>query len=585
MGRDDRRNTERDQAVIAIQNGIGGGHSGATTECLAPVEAQFRRRPIYLITCRTCDMRACGSLLLFRFSVGEVAASRSHSASSPFGSTLHREHRQSKHCHSNHCFGGVPWYSSGMATRKFIGRERELQKLDSLLKRVRRTGDGAFLSVRGRRQVGKSRLFEEFLRQSGAKSVFYTASQQSAEEELDAFRIAVAGSETDAAQVASAGSLGSWEAALTLLAGEATTSSPVIVIIDEFPYLAETLPAIEGVLQKTWDRTLEGRPVFLVLLGSDISMMEQLNTYGRPLYNRPEEMVLSPMSPKEIGEMLSLGAVETLEAYLVLGGFPRLASRWDHGDTLWKFMKREMNDPESSLIVLGERMLNAEFPADLRAREIIRAIGSGERTHKGILAKSGLKQTALDDSLKILVEDKRVVVKTRPYSSERRTKLSNYYVADPYLRFWLRFIEGAIPTLERGRPDLVIASIKESWVDYQGRAIEPIIQRGIERLLPDPRFGKAQFVGSFWTRDNQIEVDLVGGRGQEQAEVVEFVGSIKWRGNKPFSRKDLTALADHRAVVPGSDSDTRLIAVSRTGFDASGLDVELTADDIVAAFG
>ncbi|HZT17064.1 MAG TPA: ATP-binding protein [Gaiellaceae bacterium] len=471
-----------------------------------------------------------------------------------------------------------------MATRRFIGRDRELDKLDSFLRRVKRTGEGAFLSVRGRRQVGKSRLFEEFLGRSGAKSVFYTASQQSADEELEAFRVAVAESNTRAADLAKAGSLGSWEAAFALLASEATKASPVIIIIDEFPYLAESLPAIEAILQKVWDRTLEGQPVFLVLLGSDISMMEKLNTYGRPLYNRAEEMLLAPMSPKEIGEMLSLGAVETLESYLVLGGFPRLATRWERDDTLWKFLKRELQDPESSLVVLGERMLNAEFPSDLRAREIIRAIGSGERTHKGILTKSGVPQKALDEALKTLVEDKRVVVKASPYSAERRTKVPNYYVADPYLRFWLRFIESAIPTLERGRSDLVLASIKNSWLDYQGKAIEPVVQRGVECLLPDPRFGEAHFVGSFWTRDSQQEVDLVGGRERDEAGIVEFVGSIKWRDNKPFSRKDVAALHDHRGVVPGATSDTRLIAVSRTGFDAAGLDVELTAEDIIAAY-
>lgn len=471
-----------------------------------------------------------------------------------------------------------------MATRKFIGRERELEKLDGFLRRVRRTGEGVFLSLRGRRQVGKSRLIEEFLRQSGAKAVFYTASQKEPDEELEAFRVAVAASNTNTAAVAQAGSLGSWEAALALLAGEATKSSPVIVIIDEFPYLVESLPATEGILQTVWDRTLEGKPVFLLLLGSDISMMESLNTYGRPLYGRTEEIVLSPMSPKEIGDMLSLDAVQTLETYLILGGFPRLAARWDSGDDLWKFLKRELQHTESPVVVLGERMLNAEFPSDLKAREIVRAIGSGERTHSGIQTKTGISAKTLGEALKGLVDDKRVVVKKLPYSSELRTKATHYYVGDPYLRFWLHFIEDAIPTLERGRGDLVFTGIKKSWLDYQGQAIEPIIQRGIERLLPDERFGNAAFVGSFWTRDSSVEIDLVGGDARDRASEIAFVGSIKWRDNRPFGRKDLADLVQHRADVPGANGETRLVGVSRSDFDVSGLDVELNADDIISAY-
>lgn len=471
-----------------------------------------------------------------------------------------------------------------MTTRKFIGRERELEKLDGLLRRVRRSGDGAFLSLRGRRQVGKSRLIEEFLQRSGTKAVFYTASQKNAGEELEAFRVAVAASNTNTAAVAQAGSLGSWEAALALLAGEATKSSPVVVVIDEFPYLVESLPAIEGTLQTAWDRTLEGRPLVLLLLGSDISTMEALTTYGRPLYGRTEEMVLSPLSPKEIGEMLSLDAVQALEAYLVLGGLPRLAARWDSGDDLWKFLKRELQDTESPIVVLGERMLNAEFPSDLKAREIVRAIGSGERTHSGIQKTAGISAKTLGEALKSLVEDKRVVVRKLPYSSELRTKATRYYVGDPYLRFWLHFIEDAIPTLERGRGDLVFARLKQRWLEYQGQAIEPIVQRGIERLLPDERFGSAAFVGSFWTRDSSLEIDLVGGDAPDRATEIAFVGSIKWRDNRPFGRSDLADLVQHRADVPGANGDTRLVGVSRGDFDVSGLDVALSADDIISAY-
>jgi hypothetical protein len=39
-----------------------------------------------------------------------------------------------------------------------------------------------------------------------------------------------------------------------------------------------------------------------------------------------------------------------------------------------------------------------------------------------------------------------------------------------------------------------------------------------------------------------------------------------------------------RALVPGADERTLLVGVSRTGFAASGLDVALTPDDLLAAF-
>ncbi|BFO14997.1 hypothetical protein SHKM778_13850 [Streptomyces sp. KM77-8] len=54
-------------------------------------------------------------------------------------------------------------------------------------------------------------------------------------------------------------------------------------------------------LQRAWDRVLETKPVLLVLIGSDLSMMEALNSYGRPFHQRGREMVLGPSTPLRWG--------------------------------------------------------------------------------------------------------------------------------------------------------------------------------------------------------------------------------------------------------------------------------------------
>jgi AAA+ ATPase superfamily predicted ATPase len=77
------------------------------------------------------------------------------------------------------------------------------------------------LAIRGRRQIGKSRLVEEFIGRSGAQAVFYTASRQSATRELRSFSEQLAASATAGAAVAAAGPIGSWEAALTIACTDA----------------------------------------------------------------------------------------------------------------------------------------------------------------------------------------------------------------------------------------------------------------------------------------------------------------------------------------------------------------------------
>jgi uncharacterized protein len=440
------------------------------------------------------------------------------------------------------------------------------------------------LALRGRRQIGKSRLVEEFIRRSGARAIFYTASRQSTAEELRSFSEQIAASTTDGATTAAAGPIGSWEAALTIAATGASSEQPIVLVIDELPFLIESEPAVEAIIQKQWDRRLEAQPLLLLLVGSDVSMMTALNDYGRPLYGRLTEMTIGPLSPAAIGDMLGLPAAAALDAYLAIGGFPRLAGIWNSGEDLWTFLRRELQNPESPLIVLGERSLGAEFPVEMKARGVLEAIGVGERAFTAIMQRAEISNKTLETTLATLI-GKRVIDRVLPYSAVARPKLPRYYVSDPYLRFWLRFIRASIPALERGRGDIVNRHIRESWASFAGRAIEPLIRNAIQSLLPDPRFGGAEFVGAFWNRDNSVEVDLVGGRGQSTSEHIDFVGSIKWRDRAEFGRRDLSKLIAHRTLIPGAGDDTLLIGVSRAGFAADGLDVRLAPDDIVGAVG
>src|SRR5919201_3864966 len=103
-----------------------------------------------------------------------------------------------------------------MAGKGFIGRDSEIAELEGHLGFVQQRGTGRMLAMRGRRQIGKSRLVEEFIRRSGAKAIFYTASKQSSRDELRIFGEQVAHLDTPGGQIAKAGPVGSWEAALTI---------------------------------------------------------------------------------------------------------------------------------------------------------------------------------------------------------------------------------------------------------------------------------------------------------------------------------------------------------------------------------
>lgn len=465
----------------------------------------------------------------------------------------------------------------------FVGRRRELGVLAALLDDVRNDGEGRLVVVRGRRQVGKSRLVEEFLRTAGVPAVFADASGRGADVELDRFLAAVETSDLPAAEQVRAGvGARSWEGALRLTMSGATRERPLVVVLDEFPYLVGTDPAIEGTVQSVWDRVAARTPVLLVLVGSDLAMMEALTTYGRPLYGRvAREIVLAPFPPGELAALTGLEGAEAWDAAVVIGGFPLLARTWPRGAAVEDVLATALRDPTSPLLVSAERSLAAELPAEGQARAVLEAVGAGETTFTAISRRSGIAAAGLNRPLALLVA-KGLVAAERPLAAGE-SRETRYRITDPYLRFWLRFLGPGRELVARDRGDLLLAEVLRGWPSYRGRAVEPLVRDALERLLPDARGGAARLVGGWWTRTNSVEVDLVGVDRRGTPRSVGLIGSVRWRERRPFDRADRAALDADAARVPGVTPDTPRVGVSRTGFADAGLDWALGAEELLAA--
>ncbi|GAA2637528.1 ATP-binding protein [Streptomyces vastus] len=467
----------------------------------------------------------------------------------------------------------------------FVGRTRELDTLDRELGKVAagldRERPGRCVMLRGRRRVGKSRLVERFAERSGAPFLFYAATGAAPRADLERLSQDAQSSNLPLAGLLASARPESWDAAFDVLAAALPKDRASVVVMDEVPYLMDAEGAFEGTLQRAWDRALETKPVLLILIGSDLSMMEALNSYGRPFHQRGREMVLGPLNPAEVGGMLGLDAASAFDAALITGGLPLICAEWEHGAGTEDFLAAALSDPVSALLVSAERSLAAEFPQQLQARAVLSAIGSGERTFTNIArAAGGLGATPLQRSLGILT-DKRVIAAELPVST-RPSKDRRYRVADPYLRFWLRFLGPAMEEIERGRGDLTLGRIRENWTSWRGRAVEPLVREALARLLPDAKLPAAPAIGAYWTRTNDVEIDIVGADRGPIAKELLFVGSVKWLENSPFDRHDLAALHHHRAAL--TPDPVPVVAVSRSGTDCTGLDAAYGPADLLAAW-
>lgn len=475
----------------------------------------------------------------------------------------------------------------------FVGRERDLAALEDELRSVRDSGQGSLVLLKGRRRVGKSWLVEEFIERSGLRALYYLAGRLRRQVELARFAEALGKASLPASHAAIGVAYDNWEAALVGASVGATREEPIIIVLDEFPYLVhgDSEKAVEASVNAAWERVLSRNPVMLVVVGSDFSVMTMLTEHDRPLFDRPTLVrTIQPLDVAEFASVSGLTGADAIDAFHVVGGFPRLATSWRPGWSLERFLTKAIIDEDSPIVATGRRILDAEFPGHVQARTVLSVIGAGERTYGNIAHAADVGSSNLKRSLEFLDRQKRITTIDVPLSTARSTE-TRYAVADPYLRFYLRFIDPGLADIVRGRSRSVVERILRDWQTYIGRTIEPFVRASLERM-PQERLYGAHRVGAYWTRANDPEIDLVG--LQESAPPrVTFIGSIKWRANARFGLADTRALrlkglrqeGAERGGVPGTSSMTPLVGVSRSGFsDGHGLSAWFGPDDLLSAW-
>ncbi|MBO0609129.1 ATP-binding protein [Myceligenerans salitolerans] len=474
----------------------------------------------------------------------------------------------------------------------FVGRTRELAALQKHLDKVlrgTRLDRGTAVMIRGRRRVGKSRLAGEFVRRAALPYVHFQASRNTPPlEDLQHLRDAVVDSSLPGSASAHGIQPTTLSAALQVLALALPDDSPSIVVIDELPWLLEGFAGGAGELQRAWDLTLSRKPVLLLLLGSDLSMMESLTRHDQPFHGRAAEMVLRALNPRDVAELTGTSGMDAFDAHLITGGQPLVAEAWEHGMTLDDFLRAAVDDSSTALVVNGLRILESEFSETSLARRVLTAIGGrGERTFSAVqqaaTSLDPIPATSLSRTLHML-RAKRVVAFDEPLSMKKAPKDRRYRIDDPALRFWLAFVEPHLNEIDAGRGDIAHARVLSGYPAWRGRAVEPVVREAVWRLAPSTPWPDVKVVGNWWPRTNRPEVDLVGA-DDRPAHSISFTGTIKWRADKPLTSRDAGQLLADSRSVPGATENTAAVGVCPAGADDdANFDLAWTADDLLTAW-
>ncbi len=435
---------------------------------------------------------------------------------------------------------------------RIINRERELVSLAEAASRPK----GQLVLVWGRRRVGKTFLLQAF--SEGRRTISYTATQQSAPVELAAFTDAVR-SALGSDGLPPGYAFADWSAALDFVA-QGAGRRRLVVVLDEFPYLSGSSPGIESVVQRWWDQRGKRSNVMLILCGSAVAYMQQIESAAAPLHQRATvSLHVRPFDYRSAGRFVSrLSPARRAVVYGVLGGTPLYLSQWNARASLRANLVRLFGDPVSPLVDAAELVLSGELPELEGSFRILQAVALG-RTRPGVI--SDYAKVAVERPLKRLTA-LGILERTVPALEDpARTKRAIYRIVDPYFNFWFRFIASNRAHIARGLgAQLVNSQILPVLDNYMGAIFEEMA-REHARSLAASNILTSSRVDAWWSPDGKHEIDLVGLVGKKS---VGFVGSVKWSARK-LGPNVLENLKHHAESLPGYSPSIPHLLYGRSG--------------------
>jgi AAA+ ATPase superfamily predicted ATPase len=303
----------------------------------------------------------------------------------------------------------------------------------------------------------------------------------------------------------------------------------------------------------------------LVLAGSAFSFMQGLTGYGGALHGRrTAQLAIHPFDYFDAAFFYQqFASSERVRAYACYGGIPAYLQFIDPELSLAANLLRTTLAPGHMLFREAEELLRTEFHQEALYSSILRAIATGEERPSDIARAVGRHSAnEVFDHLQRLIE-LRFVRREVPVTEaeQARNQRVLYRLADPYLRFWFRFVSPFQSLLQLGQGDVVWErEIQPALQEFVARTTweEACTQHLRRRIAAKSLPASVAQLGRWW--DKQDEIDLVGlWRGK-----VTLVGECKWTA-APVDDAVLRALQVKAQKLPLAALPLWVLA-SRSGF-------------------
>ncbi len=453
----------------------------------------------------------------------------------------------------------------------FIGRKNELH----LLNQTYQSDKFEMLILYGRRRIGKTTLISEFYKNK--KGIFYFAQERNDPLNLANFCEKVYKFYGISANYPK---FPDWNAAFEFLA-EKAKEEKLLLIIDEFPYLAEENKSLMSILQHAIDHYFSKTKAFIILCGSYVSFMEkEVMGQKSPLYGRRTAQIhLKAFNYIESTKFYDkYDSIDKLVAFGIFGGIPQYLTLIDDNQSIIENINHLIFNPNSLMFNEPEMLLKSEVREVAVYNSIIEAIAGGSSKLNQI-ASAIQEDTAKCAKYINALENLQLVKKEVPWGEKLSSRKTIYSINDNFFRFWYRFVFPNKDMISMIDPVNAYELIVKNQLDtFMGIAFEEICKQYLIEMI---RSGKLEFIpkpiGKWWGNNKiekrQEEIDLLAGN-----HVFTLYGECKWRNAHldPSILQDLERKSQN--IIFGEKK--RFYLFSKSGFHPSLCQLAENREDV-----
>ena len=402
----------------------------------------------------------------------------------------------------------------------YLDRSEEMRRL----KRLYQSPQGRLAVLYGRRRCGKSRLIFESV--AGAAKLVYCFGD---EREPAVHRASLAADISTVIPGFDEVRYPDWESILARWGREAPAGT--VLALDEFPNLVSSSRELPSLLQKHLDQRSRSA-AHLILCGSSQRMMQGLVLdRSAPLYGRAQEILrISPLGANWLKKaFVHLDPVQQIEAYSVWGGVPR------YWELAREFPTQEQSWVDLILSPLGvlhdepRSLLQDDLSDAPQSASLLQLIGQGCHRLTELAGRLEKPPTSLNRPIQRLVELE-LICRDKPFGTlEKNSKRSYYRIADPFLRFWYRYVARHRSLLQAGQLAPVLAAIHSDFPHHVGSVWEDLVRAAIPFLsIGDQSWGLAQRWWGPGLDRKPLEIDVVA-ESLDGSSLI--LASVKWQAN------------------------------------------------------